>query len=69
MVLVGPELPLALGLADALRKEGVACFGPSKKAAKLEVSKEFAKQIMVRHKIPTAKFEVFSEYPVGDSQQ
>ncbi len=56
LVVVGPEVPLAEGLADELRKEGIVVFGPSQAAARLEASKIFAKQFMVRAGIPTAKF-------------
>ncbi|HXK24996.1 MAG TPA: phosphoribosylamine--glycine ligase [Myxococcota bacterium] len=59
LVVVGPEAPLAAGLADRLRDAGVACFGPSAAAAQLEASKAFAKRFMARHRIPTAAFEVF----------
>jgi phosphoribosylamine--glycine ligase len=56
---VGPELPLSLGLVDALRSRGLAAFGPTRAAARLESSKIFAKEFMVRHGIPTAApFEV-----------
>lgn len=58
LVVIGPELPLTLGLADQLRREGVAVFGPSAAAARLEGSKVFAKEFMSRHGIPTADFEV-----------
>lgn len=61
LVVVGPELPLALGLADALRAEGIACFGPSRAAAEIESSKSFAKDLMRRAKIPTATFGTFEE--------
>ena len=61
LVVVGPEDPLASGLADGLRASGIAVFGPSAGAARLEASKAFAKQFMARHGIPTAAFEVFEE--------
>lgn len=61
LVLVGPEAPLADGLADELNKAGIACFGPSKKAAQIEASKAFSKNFMVRHKIPTATHASFSD--------
>jgi phosphoribosylamine--glycine ligase len=61
LVVVGPEDPLALGLADALRAEGVPTFGPSREAARLEASKAFAKRFMARHGIPTAAFEEFDD--------
>jgi phosphoribosylamine--glycine ligase len=61
LVVVGPEEPLAEGVADRLRDAGCAVFGPSREAARLEASKVFAKRFMARHGIPTARFEVFDE--------
>ncbi len=61
LVVVGPEDPLADGMADRLRKAGVAVFGPSAAAARLEGSKAFAKAFMARHDVPTAAFEVFDD--------
>ncbi len=61
LVVIGPEQPLVAGLADALREAGIAVFGPSASAAQLEGSKRFAKEFMVRHRIPTAQFEAFSD--------
>src|SRR5262245_12167718 len=58
LVVVGPEQPLVDGLADALDKRGVAVFGPSRAAARLEGSKVFAKEFMKRHNIPTARHQV-----------
>ena len=58
MVVIGPEAPLAAGLADDLRKEGVAVFGPGKAGAALEGSKTFAKRFMERHAIPTASWDL-----------
>jgi phosphoribosylamine--glycine ligase len=59
LVVVGPELPLSLGIVDQLQRRGIAVFGPSRAAARLESSKIFAKEFMVRHGIPTATpFEV-----------
>ena len=55
LVVVGPEKPLVNGLADALRKVKIACFGPSAAAAQLEGSKDFAKQVMADAGVPTAK--------------
>lgn len=60
LVVVGPELPLSLGLTDELSRRGVPAFGASRAASQLEASKAFAKQFMARHGIPTAPFEVFS---------
>ena len=57
LVVIGPEQPLADGLADRLRAEGRAVLGPSAAAARLETSKAFAKAFMARHGVPTAAFE------------
>jgi phosphoribosylamine--glycine ligase len=59
LVVIGPELPLVLGLADVLREQGMPVFGPSKSAAMLEGSKVFAKDFMIRHNLPTAGYAVF----------
>ena len=56
LVIVGPEEPLALGLADRLRTEGILCFGPSAAAARIEASKTFAKEIMDSARVPTARW-------------
>jgi len=61
LTLVGPEAPLAAGVVDIFRARGLKIFGPTKAAAQLESSKDFAKQFMARHKIPTAEFETFSD--------
>jgi phosphoribosylamine--glycine ligase len=61
LVVVGPEDPLAAGIADRLRAGGFAVFGPSAAAAELEASKAFAKGFMQRHRIPTAAFAVFDD--------
>ena len=58
---VGPEAPLAAGIVDAFRAAGLRIFGPSQAAAQLESSKDFAKQFMHRHGIPTAKFRTFTD--------
>ncbi len=58
---VGPEAPLAAGVVDAFRAAGLRIFGPTRAAAQLESSKDFAKQFMHRHHIPTAKFRTFSD--------
>ena len=60
MTVVGPEAPLAAGVVDAFRAAGLKIFGPTKAAAQLESSKDFAKRFMTRHNIPTAFFETFS---------
>ncbi len=61
MTVVGPEAPLAAGIVDAFRAAGLKIFGPTKAAAQLESSKDFAKRFMLRHNIPTAFFETFSD--------
>ena len=61
LTIVGPELPLMLGLADEFEKRGLPVFGPSRAAAELEGSKAFAKDFMVKHGIPTAKFKVVND--------
>jgi phosphoribosylamine---glycine ligase len=61
LTVVGPELPLALGLADELAARGLAVFGPTQAAAEIESSKAFAKQFMTRHGIPTPDFRVVHE--------
>ncbi len=58
LTVVGPEVPLSLGLVDAFERQGLRVFGPSRKAAELEGSKVFAKRFMERHKIPTGRFKV-----------
>ncbi len=55
LVVIGPELPLVNGVADELKKVGIPCFGPSKAAAQLEGSKDFAKKVMSDAGVPTAK--------------
>jgi len=61
MTVVGPEAPLAAGIVDAFRADKLKIFGPTKAAAQLESSKDFAKRFMTRHNIPTAFFETFSD--------
>ena len=61
MTVVGPEAPLAAGVVDAFRAEGLRIFGPTKAAAQLESSKDFAKTFMARHGIPTAAYESFTD--------
>jgi len=61
ITVVGPEAPLAAGVVDAFLGAGLKVFGPVQAAARLESSKDFAKQFMVRHKIPSAAFATFSE--------
>jgi phosphoribosylamine--glycine ligase len=61
LTIVGPEVPLVLGVVDAFQAEGLAIFGPSKAAAQLEGSKAFTKDFLARHKIPTADYQNFTE--------
>ena len=61
LTVVGPELPLTLGVVDAFQEVGLACFGPNKAAAKLEGSKAFSKELMKKYGIPTAAFDTFTE--------
>ena len=58
LVVIGPEVPLVLGVADAVRNAGIACFGPSKNAARIEGSKAFAKEVMVAAGVRTAASEI-----------
>ena len=59
---IAPDDPLALGLADELESRGHRVFGPSKRAAAIESSKAFAKELMKKYGIPTAKYEIFGDY-------
>lgn len=61
LTVVGPEAPLSKGVVDTFRRAGLKIFGPTKAAAQLESSKDFAKAFMVRHNIPTAFYETFSD--------
>ncbi|MCP1289557.1 phosphoribosylamine--glycine ligase [Chromobacterium sp. S0633] len=61
LTVVGPEAPLAAGVVDAFRAEGLRIFGPTQYCAQLESSKDFAKAFMKRHGIPTAAYETFSD--------
>lgn len=63
LTVVGPEAPLVLGLADELRRQGLAVFGPSAAAARLEGSKVFTKKLLKRANVPTAAFSVFNRMP------
>jgi len=58
LTIVGPEQPLVAGITDVFEAKGLKIFGPSRKAAEIEGSKVFAKQFMVRHRIPTARFQI-----------
>jgi phosphoribosylamine--glycine ligase len=61
LVFVGPETPLATGIADSLSAQRINCFGPTRAAAQIEASKVFAKNFMARHNIPTARYATFEE--------
>jgi len=65
LVVVGPEVPLAMGLVDALQSVDVPAFGPSKSAAQVEASKAFSKQLMQALGIPTARYGAFTAYEDG----
>ncbi len=62
LTVVGPEVALAAGVVDVFKEAGLRIFGPTKAAAQIESSKEFAKELMKRHSIPTAAFETFTSY-------
>ena len=61
LTIVGPEAPLAAGAVNVFRARGLKVFGPTREAAQLESSKDFAKRFMIRHNIPTAAFETFGD--------
>ncbi len=61
LTIVGPEAPLSLGVVDTFRAAGLKIFGPTKAAAQLESSKDFAKAFMLRHNIPTAAYATFTD--------
>ncbi|MDP1852938.1 MAG: phosphoribosylamine--glycine ligase [Candidatus Omnitrophota bacterium] len=61
LTVVGPEAPLSLGIVDEFNNYKLKIFGPNKKAAKLEASKVFAKQMMAKYKVPTADFKIFTD--------
>ncbi len=62
LTVVGPEVPLSMGIVDDFQAAGLRIFGPTKAAARLEASKAYAKQFMQENNIPTAEFEVFTDY-------
>lgn len=62
MTVVGPEASLALGIVDRFREEGLKIFGPTKAAARIESSKEYAKDLMARHGVPTAAYRTFGDF-------
>ncbi len=61
MAVIGPEVPLAMGITDELEKVGVKTFGPNKKCSQLEASKAFTKSFLARHDIPTAKYKEYTD--------
>src|SRR5207248_2666660 len=61
LTVVGPEAPLAAGVVDAFREAGLKIFGPTRAAAQLESSKDFAKAFMLKHGIPTARYATFED--------
>jgi phosphoribosylamine--glycine ligase len=61
LTIVGPEVPLVMGVVDAFTEAGLRCFGPSKAAAQLEGSKTFSKDFLARHHIPTAAYGTFTD--------
>lgn len=67
LVVIGPEAPLVLGLADALREAGIPTFGPSREAARLEGSKVLSKELMAEAGIPTAGFRVFDDADAAEA--
>ena len=61
LTIVGPELPLTLGIVDGFEDKGLKIFGPSKKAAEIEASKVFAKNLMQKYGIPTGGYKIFKD--------
>ena len=62
LTVVGPEAALAVGIVDRFREEGLKIFGPTKAAAQLEASKDFAKRLMFKYDVPTAGYETFTDF-------
>ena len=65
LTVVGPEVPLSMGIVDAFTEEGLDIFGPSGEAALIEASKDFAKELMAKYGVPTASYRTFTDY--GDA--
>lgn len=61
LTIIGPEVPLVLGIVDRFQQAGLRCFGPSQAAAQLEGSKTFCKDFLARHQIPTAQYQAFTD--------
>lgn len=68
LTVVGPEVPLSLGIADEFVKRGMKIFGPNRQGAQLESSKAFSKSFMKKYRIPTARYAVFSDYKTASEQ-
>ena len=62
LTVVGPEAALAVGIVDRFREEGLMIFGPTKAAAEIEASKDFAKRLMFKYDVPTAGYETFTDF-------
>ena len=67
LVIIGPEQPLVMGMADFLQSKGIKTFGPSQAAAQLEGSKTFSKDFFIKYGIPTAQYDSFSDYDSSKS--
>src|SRR3989344_5772692 len=67
LTIVGPEVPLVLGVVDRFQEAGLRIFGPVKAAAQLEGSKAFAKDFLARHHIPTAAYGNFTDIPAAEA--
>lgn len=61
LAVIGPEVPLAMGIVDALEERGIRTFGPNKECSQLEASKSFTKSFLARHKIPTAAYKEYTD--------
>ena len=61
LTIVGPEVPLVEGIVDEFEKENLKIFGPNKECSKLEGSKAFSKEFMIKHNIPTAKYKEYTQ--------
>ena len=66
LTVVGPEVPLAMGIVDHFQATGLTIFGPSQAAARIESSKVFAKELMIKYGVPTGRAEVFDSYEEAD---
>ncbi|HMQ70435.1 MAG TPA: phosphoribosylamine--glycine ligase [Ignavibacteria bacterium] len=69
LTIVGPEIPLALGIVNEFEKKGLRIFGPGREAAEIESSKVFSKELMIEYNIPTAKFKKFSRDSISDAEE